>query len=289
MCWYQSIYKRESGGSRSRTDRSPDLKSIIQFLFLFKRSLTIMQHTNKWITLVFLSFLCTAQAALDTRTNPPAKKTPPPPPKAKKAPPAPARPLAPEADPTKPNRLQYHQHLMGTQTIGSTEHEHICEIGFAYPTGLKVGDTLIIKGRTDLKTGTEESTTFFNRASGHKVRETVAALLYNLFCSLLADFIGSVLPTFVTWHIIHILICIVNPGCVLFVVVFQRYCLWTITNTTMMVTVAEYGSKVTQQQQNTVLVELKTNILLMVLMVRANETITAQFYFRQREQRADEG
>jgi hypothetical protein len=240
-----------------------------------------MQHTNKWITLVFLSFLCTAQAALDTRTNPPAKKTPPPPPKeakappAKKTPPAPARPLAPEADPTKPNRLQYHQHLMGTQTIGSTEHEHICEIGFAYPTGLKVGDTLIIKGRTDLKTGTEESTTFFNRASGHKVRETVAALLYNLFCSLLAAFIGSVLPTFVTWHIIHILICIVNPGCVLFVVVFQRYCLWTITNTTMMATVAEYGSKVTQQQQNTVLVELKTNILLMVLMVRANETITA--------------
>ena len=204
----------------------PRFKSIIHFLI--KRSLTIMQHTNKWITLVFLSFLCTAQAALDTRTNPPAKKTPPPPPKeakappAKKTPPAPARPLAPEADPTKPNRLQYHQHLMGTQTIGSTEHEHICEIGFAYPTGLKVGDTLIIKGRTDLKTGTEESTTFFNRASGHKVRETVAALLYNLFCSLLADFIGSVLPTFVTWHIIHILICIVNPGCVLFCCCFPK-------------------------------------------------------------------
>jgi hypothetical protein len=207
----QSILESEEVGGRApRSDRSPDFKSIIQFLI--KRSLTIMQHTNKWITLVFLSFLCTAQAALDTRTNPPAKKTPP----------APARPLAPEADPTKPNRLQYHQHLMGTQTIGSTEHEHICEIGFAYPTGLKVGDTLIIKGRTDLKTGTEESTTFFNRASGHKVRETVAALLYNLFCSLLAAFIGSVLPTFVTWHIIHILICIVNPGCVLFCCCFPK-------------------------------------------------------------------
>ena len=84
------------------------------------------------------------------------------------APAPPPRPPAPKATPDYPNRLQYHQHI-NNQTIESKEYEHVCEIGLANPTGYQAGDTIYIKGRTDIRTGTEESTEFFNREQGHKV------------------------------------------------------------------------------------------------------------------------
>ena len=84
------------------------------------------------------------------------------------APATPPRPSAPPADPSASNRMQYHTHK-GAQEIGSKEYEHVCEIGMANPTGFKVGDTIVIKGRTDARTGTEESSEFFNRQKGHKV------------------------------------------------------------------------------------------------------------------------
>ena len=58
---------------------------------------------------------------------------------------------------------------VGETAIEDKEYEHVCEIGLANPTGYQVGDTIYIKGRTDIRTGTEESTEFFNREQGHKV------------------------------------------------------------------------------------------------------------------------
>ena len=66
------------------------------------------------------------------------------------------------------NRLQYHQHI-GPQALSSGEYEYCIELGFHSPTGLKAGDTIVIKGRTVQRTGDQESADFWNRVTGHKV------------------------------------------------------------------------------------------------------------------------
>lgn len=120
----------------------------------------------------YFLLICLAASTLaqDDASESPASKSAPTPVAAKPRPPVAAkpRPPAPKADPTSSNRFQYHTHL-STQTIGSTEYEQICEIGLANPTGWKVGDTVQVTGRTDARTGTEESTDFFNRLAGHKI------------------------------------------------------------------------------------------------------------------------
>jgi hypothetical protein len=134
------------------------------------------------LSLIFMVFANTPEPAENTtvESSPlptrPTSSTPSTPSKPRSYPSTPSpttskkvtRPAAPKSAPTIPNRIQYHTHI-GNQSIGSKEWEYVCEVGFANPTGYKVGDTIIITGRTDLRTGTEESTEFLNRNTGHKV------------------------------------------------------------------------------------------------------------------------